>query len=113
MRNSFSISSVGEFVTIKGWRLHYVSEGLGFPVVMLHGNAGFTHDFSLVMSALAAQGFRAIAFDRPGHGESERPLNEDATVVFQSDLIREALVELGIKNPILVGHSWSALLVLH
>jgi len=113
MQNNFRTSDAGEFVTIRGLRLHYVSEGAGFPVVLLHGNAGFTHDYSSVMPALAERGFRALAFDRPGHGESERPVGRDATVAFQSEQMREALRELSVENPILVGHSWSALLVLH
>lgn len=113
MQNSFSTPDAGEFVSIKGLRLHYVSSGAGRAVVLLHGNAGFAQDFSLVIPALAENGFKAIAFDRPGHGESERPLGEEATVAFQADMIREALREQGVENPILVGHSWSALIVLH
>ncbi len=105
--------NAGEFVSIRGLRLHYMSEGTGSGVVLLHGNAGFAQDFSLVMPALAEKGFRAIAFDRPGHGKSERPFGAEATVAWQADQIREALRELQVDHPILVGHSWSALVVLH
>ncbi|HEX8889663.1 MAG TPA: alpha/beta hydrolase [Pyrinomonadaceae bacterium] len=112
MQNSFITPNAGEFISVKGLRLHYVSLGAGRAVMLLHGNAGFAQDFSLVMPALAEKGFRAIAFDRPGHGESERPVNEEATVALQADLIREALSELRVEKPILVGHSWGALVVL-
>jgi pimeloyl-ACP methyl ester carboxylesterase len=112
MQNSFITPNAGEFVSVKGLRLHYVSLGAGRAVMLLHGNAGFAQDFSLVMPALAEKGFRAIAFDRPGHGKSERPVNEEATVALQADLIREALRELRVEKPILVGHSWGALVVL-
>lgn len=112
MEQSFRISDAGKFVTIEGFRLHYVSQGAGAPVVLLHGNAGFTHDFSQVLPRLAERGYSAIAFDRPGHGQSERPDNGLATAEFQLKLIRKALRRLKVERPILVGHSWSALLVL-
>ena len=104
---------MGEFVTVEGVRLHYVSQGAGKPVVLLHGNAGFTHDYSMVMRQLAERGFRALAFDRPGHGLSERPEAEIATVEVQAKLVHGALLELGIDRPIMVGHSWGGILVLN
>ena len=112
MEQSFRISDAGKFLTIEGLRLHYIRQGSGAPVVLLHGNAGFTHDFSQVLPALAERGYRAIAFDRPGHGQSERPNNGLATAEFQFKLIRKALRRLKVEKPILVGHSWSAILVL-
>ncbi len=106
------ISRDGEFVTVEGVRLHYVSEGRGTPVVLLHGNAGFTHDYSTVMTLLARRGFRALAFDRPGHGRSERANNGATTAGVQAKLIRRALLELEVEQPIMVGHSWGGLLIL-
>jgi pimeloyl-ACP methyl ester carboxylesterase len=108
----FNISRDGEFVVVEGLRLHYVSEGTGAPVVLLHGNAGFTHDYSAVMRSLAGHGYRAMAFDRPGHGQSERPLDEIATTEVQARLIHEALLKLKVERPIMVGHSWGGVLVL-
>jgi pimeloyl-ACP methyl ester carboxylesterase len=108
----FNISRDGEFVVVEGLRLHYVSEGTGAPVVLLHGNAGFTHDYAAVMRSLAEHGYRALAFDRPGHGQSERPLNEIATAEVQARLIHEALLKLKVERPIMVGHSWGGVLVL-
>jgi pimeloyl-ACP methyl ester carboxylesterase len=99
-------------VSVEGLRLHHVSEGAGAPVVLLHGNAGFTHDYSAVMRSLAARGYRALAFDRPGHGQSERPKKELATAAVQARLIRQALLELEVEKPIMVGHSWGGMLVL-
>src|SRR2546423_5348882 len=102
----------GQFVTVEGVRLHYVSAGAGVPVVLLHGNAGFAHDYAALMRALPAHGFHAIAFDRPGHGFSARPNGKTATVAVQARLLRGALQELGVARPIIVGHSWSGALAL-
>jgi pimeloyl-ACP methyl ester carboxylesterase len=82
------------------------------PVVLLHGNAGFTHDYSAVMHSLAERGYRALAFDRPGHGQSERPWSGLATAEAQSSLIHEALKKLEVERPIMVGHSWGGILTL-
>lgn len=106
------ISDAGGMVNVEGLRLHYVSRGEGVPVVLLHGNAGFTHDYSAVMRSLAEHGYRAIAFDRPGHGQSERPKGGIATTVDQCRFIRAALQQLGVERPIMVGHSWGGVLVL-
>jgi pimeloyl-ACP methyl ester carboxylesterase len=101
----------GEFVEVEGVRLHYLARGEGRPVVMLHGNSGFAHDFAPVLGALDPEEFRALAFDRPGHGHSERPA-QDGAMSSQARLIHGALEKLGVRRPVLVGHSWGGTLAL-
>jgi len=55
---------------------------------------------------------RVIAFDRPGHGQSQRPKHVEATVEVQAQLIHDALAQLRIERPIIVGHSWAGALAL-
>jgi pimeloyl-ACP methyl ester carboxylesterase len=112
MGTDFNISAPGQFVVVEGLRLHYVSQGAGDPIVLLHGNAGFIHDYSAIIRHLAERGYRVLAFDRPGHGQSERSAGALATVEDQARLIYRALLELGVEKPILVGHSWGGLLTL-
>jgi len=50
--------------------------------------------------------YKAIAFDRPGHGLSQRPKHGDATVEVQARLLHDALKQLHVERPIVVGHSW-------
>jgi pimeloyl-ACP methyl ester carboxylesterase len=99
------------FVAADGIRLHYLSEGNGQPAVFLHGGILDSHDFEAVLHLAAKQGYRAIAFDRPGYGRSERP-KEKITPFDQARFIRKALQILDVQRPILVGHSWSGLLTL-
>jgi pimeloyl-ACP methyl ester carboxylesterase len=60
----------------------------------------------------AASGHRFIAFDRPGFGYSERPRGRSWGPFEQAGLLRQALARLEIERPIIVGHSWGALVAL-
>jgi len=102
---------MGDFVSVNGIRLHYVCQGSGKPVVLLHGNAGFLQDYAMGVVEQLTQNYRVYAFDRPGHGYSDRP-NQVATPLVQVQLLRGALQELDLEKPLLVGHSWSGTLVL-
>src|SRR5689334_11918263 len=62
----------GRFLTLEGVRLHYLEQGQGPAVVLIHGNGIDSQDY--VLSGLfekLAEGHRVIAFDRPGFGYSE------------------------------------------
>jgi pimeloyl-ACP methyl ester carboxylesterase len=105
----------GQFAHADGVRLHYVTAGAGRPVVLLHGNPGFVHDFALDTVgplSLLAREHRVVAFDRPGHGYSDRPSAAGTTPREQARLLREALRHLGAERPVLVGHSWGGALAL-
>jgi pimeloyl-ACP methyl ester carboxylesterase len=58
---------------------------------------------------LAAKKYRVIAFDRPGFGYSSRPRRTVWTPEAQADLIAAALKEIGVSKPMVLGHSWGAL----
>ena len=51
-------------------RMHYLEAGSGTPLVLIHTNGGSAHQYAGVMPALARQ-FRVIAWDMPGHGDSD------------------------------------------
>ena len=99
------------FVTIDGTRLHFVIRGAGRPVVLIHGNPGSAQDWTRVLGPLAAN-HKVIAFDRPGHGRSDRPKHGDTTVEVQARLLHGALKQLNVERPIVVGHSWGGALAL-
>ena len=103
----------GRFVTVDGVRLHYIEKGEGPPVVLLHGNVVTAEDFqtSGVLDLLARR-HRVIAFDRPGFGYSDRPHGSAWSARAQADLLRDALVILGINRPVVLGHSLGAAVAL-
>ena len=99
-------------VVVDGTRLNYVSAGSGRPVVLIHGNPGSYHDYTVAVVERLAQSYYVVAFDRPGHGYSERQDSVNTTVEVQALIIRDALEKLSLNKPVLVGHSWGGSLVL-
>ena len=103
----------GHFITVEGVQLHYLQQGEGTPVVLIHGNVMDARDWVLsgVFDRTAAH-HRVIAFDRPGFGHSDRPRGSMWTAAHQATLLRHAFRELGIERPVVVGHSWGTLVAL-
>jgi pimeloyl-ACP methyl ester carboxylesterase len=103
----------GRFVAVDGVRLHYLDRGAGAPIVLLHGNGAMAVDFAAsgLIDRLSAS-FRVLAFDRPGFGYSARPRGRSWSPRQQARLIAAAVQQLGIARPIVVGHSWGALVAL-
>jgi pimeloyl-ACP methyl ester carboxylesterase len=87
--------------------------GSGAPIVFLHGNGAMVDD--MLISGLVdrmAQSHRAIAFDRPGFGHTQRPRVRSWDATEQAALLPAAFARLGIERPIVVGHSWGTLVAL-
>lgn len=103
----------GRFVTVDGVRLHYVEKGTGPVVVFLHGNGAMLDDMLISgVCQRAADQYRALAFDRPGFGHSERPQDRHWTAAAQATLFARVFAALGLRRPIVVGHSWGTLVAL-
>lgn len=100
-----------QFISVEGARLHFVTKGSGAPIVLIHGNPGSCQDWGRLYGPLSAR-YRTIAFDRPGHGHSDRPNHRDITVEVQAAILRDALDQLTVERPVLVGHSWGSALAL-
>ena len=103
---------VGRFVDAAGLRLHLIDTGHGAPVVLVHGASTTLRDFTSSLVPHLSRQHRVIAFDRPGHGYSERPVGAWPDPAVQARYLHAALAELGVPQPLLVGHSWSGALVL-
>jgi pimeloyl-ACP methyl ester carboxylesterase len=55
---------------------------------------------------------RVVIFDRPGYGYSERPRWRPWAAFEQTELLHEALKQLKVERPVVVGHSWGTLVAL-
>jgi len=92
-----------------GISLHVVEEGAGPAVLFCHGFPAIWSSWRAQMTAVAAAGWRAIALDMRGYGESDAPAEAEAYTSFQcvGDLVG-VLDALGIDAAILVGHDFGA-----
>lgn len=88
-----------------GLRLSVVEWGPtdGRPVLLGHGVFDFARVFDVFAPLLAASGFRVVAWDQRGHGDSDRA----HCYSWHADLRDAALVLASIESPrvALVGHS--------
>jgi len=88
-------------------RVHYRDwDGVGTPVVLLHGLSSSCRIWDLTAPLLARE-FRVVAVDQRGHGLTDRPDSEYTFVEVCADL-DALLLALRFDRPILVGHSWGA-----
>jgi pimeloyl-ACP methyl ester carboxylesterase len=96
------------FISAGGVRARFMQEGSGEPVLLVHGVAAWAENWSLAMPALAAAGYRAIAVDLPGFGQSERARNAryfDAPDPYYVRFVRDVADALELDAMHLVGHS--------
>ena len=94
--------------------IHAVSEGLGDPVILLHGIAASLFDWNRLIPDLAGCGYRALALDLPGHGESFKPSQPEAyrMETLYGHLERWIVEQAGVAPVALVGHSMGGYLSL-
>ncbi|MFK7943335.1 MAG: alpha/beta fold hydrolase [Paracoccaceae bacterium] len=99
---------LGQFVDVDGAKIHAWDQGRGHPVVMIHGASGNLRDWTFDLAPEIARKHRAIAFDRPGFGYSERLDHQTGDPAAQARTLASAARKLGAQKPILVGHSLGA-----
>ncbi|XP_038560762.1 bifunctional epoxide hydrolase 2-like isoform X2 [Micropterus salmoides] len=101
------------YVTIgPGVRTHYVEMGSGPPVLLCHGFPESWYSWRYQIPAVAAAGFRVLALDMKGYGESTAP--PDTEEYSQEQLCQDLITfldKMAIPQVTLVGHDWGGVLV--
>lgn len=93
------------FVTIDGLRLHYAECGTGPAVIFCHGFPEFWFSWRHQLPAMAEAGYRAIAVDMRGHGQSDAPSDiEEYSVLHTVGDIIGLMDALDIETAAIVGH---------
>ncbi len=95
----------GKFMEVDGTRLHYLDEGTGPAIVMVHGLGGQMGNFTHGLLDRLKGDHRVVIVDRPGSGYSTRPPGAKANLRAQGDTIAGFITALGLERPLLVGHS--------
>jgi pimeloyl-ACP methyl ester carboxylesterase len=94
-----------------GVRLFYTLTGdAGPPLVLVHGSWGSHAGWDFVVPAFANR-FRVVAYDRRGHGQSERPATQGSAEEDAADLAG-LISGLGLAPAHVVGNSFGALIAL-
>ncbi|MGE3918648.1 MAG: alpha/beta fold hydrolase [Hyphomicrobiaceae bacterium] len=95
------------FARVNGWRMHYIDEGTGDPVLLLHGNPTWGYLWRQVIPPLVAAGHRVIVPDQIGFGLSEKPTIEHAHTLDGHAANLVALVrQLDLQRLTVVCHDW-------
>jgi pimeloyl-ACP methyl ester carboxylesterase len=91
--------------------LRVASDGRGRDIVLIHGALTTHSDWMGGVFERLAETCRVLAVDRPGHGASRRP-RFVASPLSQALQVREGLQQLDVTSPILIGHSFGAMIAL-
>jgi pimeloyl-ACP methyl ester carboxylesterase len=100
------------FLDLRGHRLHYLDEGCGPPVVMVHGNPNWSYYWRKLIPALTDK-FRCLAADHIGCGLSDKPddAHYDYTLARRISDLEAWLDQLGVKENItLIAHDWGGMI---
>jgi haloalkane dehalogenase len=101
------------FLDRNGLRYHYVDQGKGNPVVMVHGNPTWSFFFRRMITALAS-GHRTIAPDHMGCGLSDKPGDGEYDFRLQSRLddFSALMDHLDLDRVTLMVHDWGGMIAM-
>lgn len=102
-RDSYPFTS-RHFATPEG-SLHYVDEGTGPTIVMVHGNPAWSFAYRHVIKALAPR-FRCVAVDHLGFGLSDKPAGADLTPAAHARRLHDLIEGIGLHDIILMVQDW-------
>jgi pimeloyl-ACP methyl ester carboxylesterase len=95
-----------EYITTNGVKLHYVTQGEGPLMLMLHGFPEFWYSWRHQIPEFAKD-FKVVALDLRGYNDSDKPANQSAYVMAEFIKDVEGVIKrLGYDKCVLVGHDW-------
>ena len=100
------------YLDLNGLKYHFLDQGKGEPVVMIHGNPTWSFYFRELVKGLSPQ-FRTIVPDHIGCGLSDKPdiKRYDYSLKSRVDDLESLIDHLGLKEKItLVLHDWGGMI---
>jgi pimeloyl-ACP methyl ester carboxylesterase len=94
-----------QFLAVDGGRMHYVDEGEGAALVMVHGTPTWSYLYRHLIAELSRT-HRVVAPDLLGFGLSEKPENADYRPETQARRLQALLDRLGLRNVVLIVHDF-------
>jgi pimeloyl-ACP methyl ester carboxylesterase len=101
-------------VKTSGIRMHLAEAGAGPLVVLCHGFPESWHAWRHQLTALAEAGYRAVAPDMRGYGQTDRPEAVDQYTLMHlvGDMV-DLVEALGETRAVIAGHDWGAPVAWH
>ena len=93
------------WLDLAGCRVHYVDEGDGPPLLLLHGNPTWSFLYREIIHALRGR-FRCLALDYPGFGLSVAPAGYAFTPAAHAGVVEHFLRALDLFGITLMVHDW-------
>jgi pimeloyl-ACP methyl ester carboxylesterase len=93
------------FLQLGDNNLHYIDEGQGQPILMLHGNPTWSFYYRNLVHSFSTK-FRTIVPDHLGCGMSDKPQYYEYTLENHINNVSKLVHFLGLKKIILVVHDW-------
>jgi pimeloyl-ACP methyl ester carboxylesterase len=97
------------FSDAPGFRMHYVDEGDGEPVVCLHGEPTWGYIYRKFIPPLSTH-HRVVVPDHMGFGKSETPQDREYTLSTHVENLEAVLLELDLRDITLVMQDWGGLI---
>jgi len=100
------------YLRVDGAKIRYIDAGHGAPVIFLHGLGASMYAWRKNLPAVAAAGFRVIAFDNRGFGLSDKPPAPYDNAAY-ARLAIAFMDSLRLTDAVLVGHSMGGAIAAH
>jgi haloalkane dehalogenase len=93
------------FLNLDGHRYHYLDEGQGQPLLLVHGNPTWSFYWRELILALRSE-YRVLAVDHVGCGLSDQPRHYEYRLSRHIHNLRALIEHLDLRQITLVAHDW-------
>lgn len=94
----------GQLIDVDGYKVHYLDQGAGPAIVLIHGFGGHTYSYRHLIPTLSVD-HRVITVDLKGYGYSERDAHAGLSLTAQVSMLKGLLDKRGVARATFVGHS--------
>jgi haloalkane dehalogenase len=107
MTTRFEYPFASRYATVDGVRLHYLDEGKGPVVWLMHGNTSWSYLYRKIVPRLVRAGYRCFVPDLMGFGLSDKPEDEKAySLQRHVSQMTQLIEQLGLHGLTVVGQDW-------
>lgn len=100
-------SQAKKFIRVGPWNVAYIDQGVGDPIILLHGCPFQAYEYSRIVAPLA-RNHRVITPDLLGLGDTVVRLDDDYRLPKQVEMVVGLMDRLGVKDAFFVWHDHGA-----